>query len=58
MRASQQYRLVEARMSAQIIARATRDDGDARAGQACKLMEDIEGAWQEARLFRAWRQRR
>jgi hypothetical protein len=45
-------------MSAQIIARATRDDGDARAGQACKLMEDIEGAWQEARLFRAWRQRR
>jgi hypothetical protein len=45
-------------MRAQVIARATRDDGDARAGQAGKLMEETEGAWQEARLFRAWRQRR
>jgi hypothetical protein len=45
-------------MLAQVIARAARDNRDARAGQAGKLMEETEGAWQEARQFRAWRQRR
>jgi hypothetical protein len=58
MRADKKNGLIKACMRAQIIVRATRDDGDARVGQASELMQEAEGAWQEVRLFWAWRQRR